>query len=421
MRTAGGLASAPAPVHHSSMRSLRILTVALLPAGLGASLGSGAALSAPPGIALVVSNISYTALPLLPACALSARAVSAAFKARGYDVSSLTDRSAGQLDGALAQLSDKLRAIPDAPVVIYFCGYVAGHNGRPFLVPVSAALERPSDIMTQGILAKFVVEAAANVGSRPALVVLEAVTVPNAAEPMGLGSLDRPDLPPGLGLLAATVSPGDSSLRLVTSLIPHLKAESVTIADVIDGIKKDPDGPAGAGLVLGRASSEPAYLIGSPPPAPTPPAPPLPPEPAPVPVPTLVLPPPALASVVEPTPAPAPATVAATAIPKVIPQPPPAVEPLPAPTSSAATVALGEMAPVPAPPPSALPDEDRMTDAMRRSVQIKLTALGYYGGPIDGIFATETRVAIRRLQHEFQVPMTGRLTGAQAGKLMTLH
>jgi hypothetical protein len=25
------------------------------------------------------------------------------------------------------------------------------------------------------------------------------------------------------------------------------------------------------------------------------------------------------------------------------------------------------------------------------------------------------------LQHEFQVPMTGRLTGAQAGKLMTLH
>ena len=62
-----------------------------------------------------------------------------------------------------------------------------------------------------------------------------------------------------------------------------------------------------------------------------------------------------------------------------------------------------------------------MSDPERRSVQVAMAKIGYYPGPIDGIFGPESRAAIRRLQHELQLPLTGYLTAAQARKLMAFH
>ena len=171
-----------------------------------------------------------------------------AFKARDFDVNTLSDGSAGQLSGAIGLLTEKLKAIPDVPVAIYFCGYVAARGGRPFLLPISAALERPSDVMTQGILAKSIVDVVAGSGPRASLIMLEAVAVPNAAEPMALASLDRPDLPAGMGLLGVSVTAGDSSLRFVATLLPRLKADAVKIPDLISDFKQDPDGQVTAAI-----------------------------------------------------------------------------------------------------------------------------------------------------------------------------
>jgi len=74
-------------------------------------------------------------------------------------------------------------------------------------------------------------------------------------------------------------------------------------------------------------------------------------------------------------------------------------------------------------PPSAamalaMPGEDKMSEANRRQVQEALHGLGYYNGPVDGIFGPLTRASIRRFQDSIGEEETGRLTAAEAGRLV---
>ena len=66
----------------------------------------------------------------------------------------------------------------------------------------------------------------------------------------------------------------------------------------------------------------------------------------------------------------------------------------------------------------AMPDEDKMSEANRREVQEALHGLGYYNGPVDGIFGPLTRASIRRFQDSIGEEETGRLTAAEAGRLV---
>ena len=65
-----------------------------------------------------------------------------------------------------------------------------------------------------------------------------------------------------------------------------------------------------------------------------------------------------------------------------------------------------------------MPSDEQMTDSDRRRVQTALVRLGYYDGTIDGIFGPDSRAAIRRYQHELGADMSGRLTAAQASRLV---
>jgi peptidoglycan hydrolase-like protein with peptidoglycan-binding domain len=70
---------------------------------------------------------------------------------------------------------------------------------------------------------------------------------------------------------------------------------------------------------------------------------------------------------------------------------------------------------------AALSDEAQMTEVDRRQVQEALLRFGYYDGKVDGVFGAETRAAMRRYQHELGADMTGRLTAAQASRLVSSH
>ncbi len=75
-------------------------------------------------------------------------------------------------------------------------------------------------------------------------------------------------------------------------------------------------------------------------------------------------------------------------------------------------------------PPSAamalaMPDEDKMSEANRLQVQEALHGLGYYNGPVDGIFGPLTRASIRRFQDSIGEKETGLLTAAEAGRLVS--
>jgi peptidoglycan hydrolase-like protein with peptidoglycan-binding domain len=66
-----------------------------------------------------------------------------------------------------------------------------------------------------------------------------------------------------------------------------------------------------------------------------------------------------------------------------------------------------------------MPAEDKMTPENRREAQKALQRLGYYDGPLDGIFGPATRSAIRRFQESTGAEATGRLNETEASRLVS--
>jgi peptidoglycan hydrolase-like protein with peptidoglycan-binding domain len=66
-----------------------------------------------------------------------------------------------------------------------------------------------------------------------------------------------------------------------------------------------------------------------------------------------------------------------------------------------------------------MPSEHKMSVANRRQVQEALHHLGYYDGPVDGIFGPLTRAAIRRFQESIGEKSTGHLTAVEASRLVS--
>jgi hypothetical protein len=333
-----------------------VLTVTLL---MCRPLHAAPAGVAPVGVALVVGNADYTSLPTLPGCLLSARGIAAALKVQNYDVLDNQNLAIGQMDAAISALAKHLAATKGVPVVVYVCGYAADFNGRLFLLPVSAVPARPSDVLSQGMLAKVLIDTLARAGVTTALTVLDVLPVPGASGALPLETLDQPGRPPGVALLGAIESAGDAPTPLATTLIPLLRESRVAIPALFDAVQSRIGALRTVSLALRQPGTGSGILVGAPPVAPAP--------------------------------------AAVMAAPVFAPAAPPVVK-APAPT---------------------LPDEAEMTDADRRDVQAALARLGYYGGKVDGIFGPDTRAAIRRFQHEIQMPMTGQLTERQANRLIS--
>jgi peptidoglycan hydrolase-like protein with peptidoglycan-binding domain len=66
-----------------------------------------------------------------------------------------------------------------------------------------------------------------------------------------------------------------------------------------------------------------------------------------------------------------------------------------------------------------MPTEAGMSEANRRQIQEALSGLGYYKGPVDGIFRRGTRTAIRHFQRDIKAAATGDLTADEATRLAT--
>ena len=96
-------------------------------------LASPALHAAPAREALVIGNGTYSALPPLPACLLSAHAVAAALRALDFHVVEREDVSSGGTDAAIGEFCRQLAAAPGAAAFIYSCGYATSFNDRPFL------------------------------------------------------------------------------------------------------------------------------------------------------------------------------------------------------------------------------------------------------------------------------------------------
>ena len=318
-----------------------------------------AVMAAPTGVALIIGNAAYSALPGLPGCTLSARAIAAALRGQGYDADAQSDLAIGQMDAAISAFGEKLTANKGLPAIVYICGYGASFNGRPFLLPVSANPARPSDVLSQGVLGKVITDTLTRAGVETALVVLDVLPTPGSAETVPLNALDQPDLPPGIALLGVTETAADSPTPLALTLVPPLKEPRVTVRNLFSAVLNRLGTMRTVGLTLSRSGSGTGLLAGAPP---TPPA-------------------PVAAQAAEPAAAAAPAQSA--------------------------------------PPVRIQANEAQMNDADRRVIQAGLARLGYYGGAVDGVFGADTRAAMRRFQHELSAPMTGQLTQEQLNRLLS--
>lgn len=327
------------------------------------ALTSTSATATPERIALVVGNSDYYNLPALPACAASMRQVSKALAGLGFRVVQRKDGTSGGIAAAMSQLQSALDGAPGSSAVAYFCGHAATMGNRLFVLPVSANLIRPSDVRTQGILAKAFLDLTARGGASRALVLMDLDSTDSLSKE-ALGTLEDTETDAATGLLTATGSlEGDKPSPLAVALAEELTAPEVQTASLLKALRGQLSRDRGANLGALRLPSQ------------------------------------SLALAEEETPT-TPAVAA--------PQPPVALEPPPRQVAA------------PPRPASSLPDETGMTAEQRRMVQIGLARFGYYGGRIDSVFGPETRSAIRHYQGEIGADVTGVITGDQAARLLQI-
>ena len=308
-------------------------------------------------------------MPRLTACARSANVVAAALRPLGFELTERQDPSTGGIDGGISEFTDHLaKATGTASAgagskgagLIYVCGYAADFNDRTFLLPTTARIERPSDLLTQGVLAKTLLTAVSHSPDTTAVVVFDLVPEPGATAKLALDVLTGLPAPDGVAVLAASETGlTDAPTPLAAALAAELAGPVVTTDRLLSDVRTRLTG--GAVGISAHSPVRPGYLIGA------------------------------------PVQAPAPAAAAP-----------------PTPASGAQTPAV----PAVAAPAAPLPDEAHMTEADRRTVQGALVRLGYYDLPVDGVFGPETRAAMRRYQHEIGAEMTGHLTADQATRLV---
>lgn len=341
-------------------RALQFATAALLALTVAAPSASAT------GLALVIGNASYTSFPSVPACGPSAHEVAAALSHLGFQVIEADDATAGQMEGAIGDFAADLGRMPTAPALVYVCSYATSLTDRTFLLPSSAALTRPTDVLTQGVLANSLIRLVEQ-RSAASVVALDLVDRP-ISDPTKFSVSARSASSPGLGMVAVQDKKlGSDTSPLAVALVAGLAGHTVEVGPLLTGIARQVESKKPAATVV--ALQVPAitlYLAGAPaPPSRSPPPP---------------------VAVRKPPPAPAATPVATSVKPSV--------------------------------PRIVMPAEGEMTDAQRREVQIVLASVGYYDGRIDGQFGPETRAAIRRYQFEIHADMTGTLTAAQATTLV---
>jgi hypothetical protein len=288
--------------------------------------------------------------------------------ALGFEVTEREDASSGGIDAGISDFARHLAESPSA-AFIYICAYGTSLNNRPFLLPTTANIARPTDVLTQGVLAKTLVDTLKSSTAVAAVVAFDLVPKPDGPPQLGLESMAGLSVPDGVGVIAATeAAPADAPTPLATALVSGLAGPMVRSGDLLTAVQ----GQLAAGKMTAvvHMPARADYLAG---------APAAPPKPPPV------------------------AAVAPVA------PPPPAPTPAPAPASAGPVLTV------------LLPDDSQMTDDDRRKVQGVLLRLGYYDMPVDGVFGPETRAAIRRFQHEIGAEMTGRLTALQASRLASTH
>jgi peptidoglycan hydrolase-like protein with peptidoglycan-binding domain len=358
-------------------------------------------------IALVICNDEYGSQPGPKRCSASATAVRDVLRGKGFKIIDRDNLDRAEFDSAIGALARRVAASPASLAVLYYCGYGLEFDGQSFLLSTSATISQDNDVLTQGIVAKNVVDSLGAAPQSRGFVLLDVFRTPNAAA-TGLGRLIEQVISsnfavigasndgPGEGPTAASLALRDQFAEaemdldsFVVRMSRQLSRESAVMAHFVPAIGPRP-GPRASPL-LAPATAEASTAVP-------------------------VQPVPAVSNAVQPTAAPATTSTSSVAVPSMAiaaastaaPVPPASAPPQPAANAS------------PLAPPSAriVVQPPTLSREDKRLIQTILTQMGYNAGQIDGKFGPETQAAIRRYQLEINVDATGRLTSEQVTKLL---
>ena len=342
-------------------------------AGAAALAVVASALPARAQTALVIGNSAYAVPPALPACEPSANLAAAALGRAGFKVTQLVNPSNARMGAAISALGDEGGGGPLSRVAIYYCGAVASYGDRLFLLPVETRLERDSDLLTQGIVARLLLASAAAGSAAGAGLVLMDVAARGPAGPLvpgaAIDAMIRPADLAHVGLAAAQIAVASNQFTapLATAIGDLLRQPRVELGQTLADLPANPVFARMAPLAI-RPPAAPALLVGQ------------------------------AAGAVPPA---APSVAPAPAVPPPAARPPAASVPAALPPSAGVEPALADPSP-----------------ADRRRIQVALNRLAYFRGTIDGVFGPATEAAIRLFQRDSREEATGRLTAAQMSRLL---
>jgi formylglycine-generating enzyme required for sulfatase activity len=190
-------------------------------------------------LALVIGNSAYST-GALPNPANDAKLVSEALSSLGFEVIARRNANQMAMKRAIQEFGARLeQAGPDSVGLFYYAGHGVQLNGRNYLIPTMARLERAADMEIEAVSADWVIEQMRYARNRLNIVILDACRDNPFARSMrgvdhGLATMDAPA---GI-LIAYSTAPGDAAADGDGNNSPYTQALVQAIREVHEPVEQ---------------------------------------------------------------------------------------------------------------------------------------------------------------------------------------
>jgi uncharacterized caspase-like protein len=241
-----------------------VMSTCMIAASLLGVAGRADSATARHRMALVIGNTAYNNYPALPACAASAGLVASQLGKAGFSVTQRDDVSNGELGAAFAAFAAQAAAAPVETAVAYVCGYGGSLNGRDFILPVSAVLSRPSDVMTEGLVARSALSFARG-RAGASILALDLIAEPKLGLAPPAGSLATDALPETASVaIAVETRPPSAATLFAADLAAALAAPDVDLATLLPNLANKLSGAEGVTIAGVKGAAKTPPLVAAP-------------------------------------------------------------------------------------------------------------------------------------------------------------
>jgi formylglycine-generating enzyme required for sulfatase activity len=206
---------------------------------LALTILAAAAHAAETRIALVIGNSDYTSGPL-PNPANDAKLIGDALTNLGFDVIARRNADQTTMKRAIQEFGARLeKAGPDSVGLFYYAGHGVQLNGRNYLIPTTARIEREGDVEIEAVSADWVIEQMRYARNRLNIVILDACR--NNPFTRSMRSVDHGlatmDAPAGI-LIAYSTAPGSVAADGAGRNSPYTEALTHAIRDLHEPVEQ---------------------------------------------------------------------------------------------------------------------------------------------------------------------------------------